>query len=85
MQLSNVKMKLQCDQMATLFVQYLGIYNNVNSPKSINKLPDKAQKFAKYHLNPPEWLKKIIFFQSIKILPNLVTLIERSKGPNSAV
>ena len=62
MQLSNVKMKLQCDQMATLFVQYLGIYNNVNLPKSINKLPDKAQKFAKYHLNPPEWLKKIIFF-----------------------
>ena len=62
MQLSNVKMKLQCDQMATLFVQYLGIYNNVNLPKSINKLPDKAQKFAKYHLNLQKWRKAIKFF-----------------------
>ena len=44
----------QCDQTARLFFQYLVIYNNVNLPKSIKKLPDQAEDFAKYYLNHPK-------------------------------
>ena len=29
----------QCDQMATLFFQYLAVWNYENSPKSIKYLP----------------------------------------------
>ena len=38
----------QCDQMARLIFQYLGIYNNENLPNSIRKLPKYVQNFAKY-------------------------------------
>ena len=42
-------------------------------PKSL-KLPEQAQDFAKYNLNPPKWPKTLKKFPSGKISQNLVTL-----------
>ena len=39
---------VQCDQMARLFVQHLGIYVKGNSPNSIIFLPKYGQNVAKY-------------------------------------
>ena len=43
--------------MARLIFQYLGIYSNVSLPKSVKKLPDQAQDFAKYYLTHPKMTK----------------------------
>ena len=62
----------QCDQ---IFVQYLGIYNNVNLPKNIKKWPDQAQHFAQILFKlSKNGQRQINYFQSGEILPNLVTL-----------
>ena len=37
---SKVLNNWQCDQMAWLFVKYLGIYSNVNLPKSFKKFQE---------------------------------------------
>ena len=48
---------MQCNQMATFFVQYLAIYNNENLPSSIRKLPKLDQYYAKYQINPHKIFK----------------------------
>ena len=66
--------RTQCDQMARLCVQYLAIYNNVHSPKSIvfrqsrfKTLPIILNKLCII-------AKSYNFCQSDEISPNLVTM-----------
>ena len=45
------KCRKQCDQMATLFFQYLALQNNEILRKSIKYLPKQEHNFAKYSRN----------------------------------
>ena len=63
---------LQCDQIASLFTQYLAIYNDENLPYSIKiaKVGPKIDQIPnKYSRNSQ------LFCQSGEISPNLVTLL----------